>query len=239
MIDRLVYALAVSRGEFEPMRARLESRTGKRFILIRDRAHLTPEYLESQAVRKVFFPHWSHIIPASVYEKVECVIFHMTDLPFGRGGSPLQNLIARGFAETKISALKCVKELDGGPIYLKVPLKLDGSAEEILTRAYGLIESMILEILDRNPTPRPQDGTPTKFRRRTPEEGRLDDCASLRDFYDRIRMLDADGYPHAFIETDRFRVDFRKAELVGDRISAEVQIHIRPQINREDAPGAK
>lgn len=39
----------------------LRAGQGNGFILIRDRAHLTPEYLESQAVRKVFLPHWSHM----------------------------------------------------------------------------------------------------------------------------------------------------------------------------------
>ena len=55
----------------------------------------------------------------------------MTDLPFGRGGSPLQNLITRGISKTKISALRCNEEIDAGPIYLKRPLSLHGSAEEI------------------------------------------------------------------------------------------------------------
>ena len=30
-----------------------------------------------------------------IHENYKCIIFHMTDLPFGRGGSPLQNLISR------------------------------------------------------------------------------------------------------------------------------------------------
>ena len=46
----------------------------------------------------------------------------MTDLPYGRGGSPLQNLIARGFLETKISAILVEKQLDAGPVYLKMEL---------------------------------------------------------------------------------------------------------------------
>ena len=54
----------------------------------------------------------------------------MTDLPFGRGGSPLQNLIERGIKQTKISAIKCVKELDGGDIYLKRDLETFDKAEK-------------------------------------------------------------------------------------------------------------
>ena len=43
----------------------------------------------------VFFPHWSWLIPEEIHSRFDCVIFHMTDLPYGRGGSPLQNLIVR------------------------------------------------------------------------------------------------------------------------------------------------
>src|SRR5467141_918583 len=99
--------------------AALEQRTAYSFELISDPQDLSLERLSSLSPRFVFFPHWSHRIPPSIYKQFECVIFHMTDLPFGRGGSPLQNLIARGIYETKICAIRCIEELDAGPIYLK------------------------------------------------------------------------------------------------------------------------
>jgi methionyl-tRNA formyltransferase len=71
---------------------------------------------------RIFIPHWSYIIPKEIYERFECVVFHMTDLPYGRGGSPLQNLIVRGHKNTMISALKVVEGIDAGPIYLKKAL---------------------------------------------------------------------------------------------------------------------
>ena len=52
-------------------------------------------------------------IPTEIFTSFECIVFHMTDLPYGRGGSPLQNLIVRGHKKTKVSALKVVKEVDG------------------------------------------------------------------------------------------------------------------------------
>ena len=42
----------------------------------------------------------------------------MTDLPYGRGGSPSKSII-RGLKTTKITAFKCVAEIDAGPVYLK------------------------------------------------------------------------------------------------------------------------
>ncbi|WP_238446377.1 hypothetical protein [Desulforamulus ruminis] len=88
-------------------------------VLIDKKEDLTYEKLITINPKYIFFPYWSYVIPKSIYEKFECVIFHMTDVPFGRGGSPLQNLVARGIYETKISALRCEEFLDAGPVYLK------------------------------------------------------------------------------------------------------------------------
>lgn len=107
----------------------LAERTGCRFVLISDPAALTAAKLAPIQPRFVFFPHWSHRIDPSVHERFECVIFHMTDLPFGRGGSPLQNLIARGIYETKITALRCVEELDAGPVVADVRISLAGDTD--------------------------------------------------------------------------------------------------------------
>jgi methionyl-tRNA formyltransferase len=60
----------------------------------------------------IFVPHWSHWIPEAIWSRWPTVIFHMTDLPYGRGGSPLQNLIQRGHSSTMLSALRCSAELD-------------------------------------------------------------------------------------------------------------------------------
>ena len=71
--------------------------------LISTRDELTLERLDSLKPRYVFFPHWSWKVPDDIVDGFECVCFHMTDLPFGRGGSPLQNLIIRGHSETRFT----------------------------------------------------------------------------------------------------------------------------------------
>ena len=87
----------------------------------------------------------------------------MTDLPYGRGGSPLQNLIFRGHLETKITALRCIGELDAGPVYMKRPLSLNGSASEIFLRAADVVEKMIGEIVHTEPIPEPQKASQLFF----------------------------------------------------------------------------
>ena len=59
--------------------------TNKDDLIYQNVKDLNPKY--------IFFPHWSWLIPNEIYENYECILFHMTDLPYGRGGSPLQNLI--------------------------------------------------------------------------------------------------------------------------------------------------
>lgn len=172
------------------------------------------------APKYTFFPHWSDIVPDSVLRATEAVCFHMTDLPYGRGGSPLQNLIARGHNETMLTALRMTSRLDEGPIYAKRPLSLHGSALEIYQRAADLALDLVEFIIDSDPTPEPQSGTPTVFRRRTPDESRLPADAGAETLYDHVRMLDAPGYPHAFVDHGRWRVTFTRAELTPDGVNA-------------------
>jgi len=193
---------------------------------------LTLSRLSKMQPRYIFFPHWSHIIQSDIYKNFECVIFHMTDLPFGRGGSPLQNLIVRGIRKTKISALKCNEEVDAGPIYFKRPLSLHGSAEEIYQRATKEIENMIAEILKTNPVPVPQEGRITTFKRRKPEQSNLAEIKTLDEAFDMIRMLDADGYPHAFLNIGPFKLHFRRAARKTDQVLAEVSITLRSSDER-------
>ena len=161
----------------------IATRTNEDVIYIDNKECITYDYLHKLQPEWVFFPHWSYIIPDEVYENMNCVIFHMTDLPFGRGGSPLQNLIARGIYETKLSALKCTAQLDAGDIYIKQSLSLWGTAEEIYLRAAELTKEMIVQIVKDNPKLHKQQGEPVVFQRRKPSEGDIGKLESLCQRY--------------------------------------------------------
>ena len=173
----------------------------------------------------IFMPHWSYLVSGEITDNWECVVFHMTDLPYGRGGSPLQNLIVRGHKETKISAIKVTEKLDGGPVYMKRPLSLEGSAQEIFVRCSDIIfQEMIPTLLEKKVTPKPQEGEPVVFKRRKPEEGQITPDMELNNIYDYIRMLDAEGYPRAYLEFGDYRLEFEEAGLSADgqELSARV-----------------
>ena len=194
-------------------------------IIIEDKKDLKFDKIKSFNPDYIFFPHWSYLIPKEIYENYICIVFHMTDLPFGRGGSPLQNLIVRGIKETKISAIRVEEEIDSGPVYLKEYLSLSGSAEEIYRRAAKIIfNRMIPLFLDNNLKPSIQQGEIVYFKRRKAEESKLEQQMSLEQIYDYIRMLDAEGYPNAYILFGKYKLKFRNARFEGKRIQAEVDI---------------
>jgi methionyl-tRNA formyltransferase len=173
----------------------------------------------------IFIPHWSYFISEQITEGYECVVFHMTDLPYGRGGSPLQNLIVRGHKDTKVSAIKVTNKLDAGPIYMKKPLSLDGSATEIFVRCADLIfDEMIPSFLNNNLKAVPQQGTPVVFKRRTKKDGQITADMELGKIYDYIRMLDGEGYPRAYMEFGDYRLEFDKA--VYDDKTPKIEAHV-------------
>jgi methionyl-tRNA formyltransferase len=185
---------------------------------------LTLDFVRKLSPRYIFFLHWSWRVPEQIVKRFECVCFHMTDVPFGRGGSPLQNLIVRGHRETRLTALRMTEEFDAGPVYMKEPLSIEGGAEEIYLRAGRLSAKMIERIVREEMKPVPQEGMAVNFKRRTPPESEAGDFSSLEALYDFIRMLDADGYPRAFLQHRGMRFEFSRPALYDGRIVADVKI---------------
>ena len=122
----------------------LSKRTNHEWIYVENKDDFNLQILKEKKINRIFVPHWSYKIPESIYNKYEVILFHMTDLPFGRGGSPLQNLIKLGYNKTKVSAIRVTDGIDEGPIYLKRSLSLNGSAEQIFNRTSSIITNMII-----------------------------------------------------------------------------------------------
>ncbi len=219
-----------------PLSGRLSQRLDRPVESISSPAQLTAEAVAAIDPEWIFVPHWSHLIPEAIWGQWRTVIFHMTDLPYGRGGSPLQNLIQRGHNSTMLTALRCVADLDAGDVYIKEHLALHGTAEEIFLRVDGLIEQMIERIVREDPLPQAQQGEPVLFGRRTPAQSNLCDspAGDLTAWYDKIRMLDAEGYPHAFLEANGMRLEFRRVIQRSDGLHADVRI--KPMLSTPENP---
>lgn len=119
--------------------------------------------------------------------------------------------------------------MDAGLVYLKSALSLHGSPEEIFLRAANVMEEMIVEIVEKLPEPSSQKGVSTVFRRRQPEDCNLSAVQSLVQAFDMIRMLDADGYPNAFLNMGDFKIEFSRASLKSGEVIADVRISLRDE----------
>lgn len=187
--------------------------------------------LSKKDIDLIFFPHWSWVVPDEYIEKFTCICFHSTPLPYGRGGSPIQNMVLNQHKATQVVALKMIKQLDAGPIYLRKEVSLLGGGEEIFRRIYSIIISMMNNLLVELPIPQPQDGDVILFNRRSKEQSKLDMNYNLEYIFDQIRILDVDGYPSAYIDIGEYRLTFSHPSMrLSEYIDAHVRIQKKPSI---------
>jgi len=191
---------------------------------IERKEELNLEFLEKINPRYIFFPHWNWKVNSEIYERYECVAFHTAPLPFGRGGSPIQNLILRDFKNSPICALKMTEILDGGPIYDSSEVSLDGTIADIFSGIAISVEKLILEICKNNPTPKEQSGSVILFNRLAISDNELLSKYSLKEFYDRTRMVDGLDYQKAYIIYGQYKIEFFDAQLDGNQLIARIKM---------------
>ena len=194
-------------------------------ILVLDKVNLIK--IKKIDPKIIFFIHWSKFISKSIFEKYLCIQFHSSNLPKGRGGSPIQNQIMLNIKKTKISAFKVSEKLDSGPICLQEDLSLKGNALDILCRMETKSIKMIKKIINiKNLKFRKQKGKPSYFNRREPSESKInfDKIENINNLYNFLRMLDAPNYPNAFLKLNRYKFIFNHIKINKNRIDANVKI---------------
>ena len=196
----------------------------KNFIFITKKSQLNLNLIKKIKPNFLFFVHWSSFVKKNRTDNYNCVCRHLAPLPKGRGGSPIQNLILKNKKESPICALKMSSKIDSGPIYLKKKIKLDGSLNKIFKRMTKEIELMIIKIQNNKIKPKKQVGKATYFSRISKSESQINTKESVTKIYNRIRMLDNDEYPRAFILKDGYKIIFTNPIKVNDDIKSEVII---------------
>ncbi len=199
----------------------------KKFRLISNRKKIKYNYISKLKPKLIFFPHWSLKVPKKITEKFKCVCFHETNLPYGRGGTPIQNLIIRKKKNTIISAFIMNDKIDAGDIIKKKPLMLDGSAQEIYERSSKIIFSMIKDIIKmKKIVSYKQKGKITKFKRLANNSEINTKVDNLDSIYDHIRMLDAETYKNAFLIKDKISITFFNVKKIKNKLKSNVIIDI-------------
>ncbi len=204
----------------------LKKKIKNKFFFIHTKKDLTIKNLKLINPKIIFFPHWSWKIKKSIINNYLCIGFHATPLPYGRGGTPIQNMILKGFTKTKLCAFKIQEKFDTGPIYQKASISLSGSGDEILNRLYSRIYKMMIDLSNNLPKPKKQIGKTTYFKRRKPNQSIIKIKSDLIRLYNFIRMLDISekNFPKAFLKIGKIKYEFSNAKKKGNAISANVLI---------------
>jgi len=159
----------------------------------------------------VFFFHWSQIVDKDIWDKHRCVVLHTSNLPHGKGGSPIQNQILDNVIQTKVNAIEMTDKVDSGKIYCNRLITLQGTLRDIwmtiAIQSYGLIIKCIKE----NPRPEEQkkESVIKTYKRR--RSSNIDLNCTLNQAYNQIRMLDGEGYPRSNIKMGNFIIEFSRA----------------------------
>ena len=191
----------------------------KNFFLIKNNKKLNYKYLKRNKIKYIFFPHWSYRIPKLIYQNFECIVFHTGNLPNHRGGSPIQNLILKGYKKSYVNAIKVEKNIDSGPIYIKKKINLDGNLEKIFFEISKKIILMIKQITSKKIKPKKQSGKIGHLKRLNENQSLIGkEIKSISKFYDKIRMLDSEEYPTAYLIYNDFNLFFKNAKKTNNKI---------------------
>ncbi len=131
------------------------------------------------------------------------LVVHESELPRGKGWSPLFWQILEGHNRIPIVLLEASEKIDSGPIYLKDYIELSGYElhDEIRQHQAHKTLELCIRFLRQYPdlTPMPQQGKATFYPRRTPKNSQLDIHKSLYDQFNLLRIVDNTHYPAYFV----------------------------------------
>ena len=146
------------------------------------------------------------------------LVVHESALPLGRGFAPIAWQVINGARSIPVVLMQADVGADTGPIVEQDEIKLTGyELCDELRRMQGEMTIVLCErFLEKHPDCplQPQIGEPTYFRRRTPEDSRLDPDRTIRDQFNLLRTVDNDRYP-AFFEIDGHRYQIQISRVRG------------------------
>jgi methionyl-tRNA formyltransferase len=164
----------------------------------------------SEEIDLILFVGWSWMVPSDITEKHLCIGVHPSDLPYYRGGSPLQHQIIAGKTRTKVTLMTLSSgKLDAGDIWMKEDFDLSGSNmsevfDNLVDSSIKLL-SRFFEVYPDIVPDKQNTASGTYYKRRKPIDSKIETnqlCnVQLKNIYNQIRCL-TDPYPNAYIEDD-------------------------------------
>ncbi|HET6623179.1 MAG TPA: methionyl-tRNA formyltransferase [Gaiellaceae bacterium] len=134
---------------------------------------------------------YGRIVPERLLGERLWLNVHPSLLPRWRGAAPVERALMAGDAETGVTVIRLVKELDAGPIAAQraIPVEPDDDAGAIYAKAAPVAVELLDECLEQ-PSFRPQpDERATYAEKISPEDRVLDLARPAGELVNRVRAL--------------------------------------------------
>ncbi|HUP32682.1 MAG TPA: formyltransferase family protein [Gaiellaceae bacterium] len=146
--------------------------------------------------------------------------FHPTSLPEGRGRAPIPWTLIKGVRRSAVSLFWLTEGVDDGPLIAQAPFEVDlhDDAATLYAKVRELHVRLLLDYVDAivagTAPAEPQEGEPSYWPQRRPEDGAIDWARPAAELYDWIRAL-THPFPGAFTATaDGRRLRVWSADLL-------------------------
>ncbi|MGE7601681.1 formyltransferase family protein [Peribacillus sp. NPDC097675] len=130
------------------------------------------------------------------------IVIHASDLPKGKGWSPMPWQIIEGENEITLSLFEAVEKVDSGKVYLKDKVVFKG--HELIGELREQLSDKIIEMAVRyvdnynNMVGHEQEGKETFYKKRTPEHSELNVNKTIHEQFNILRTVDNEKYPAFF-----------------------------------------
>jgi len=157
----------------------------------------------SERYEIVFILSYFRVLKKNFLEKhIHNLVVHESNLPKGKGWSPLFWQILEGKNRIPIVLFEATEKVDEGKIFLKDYIVYEGHElhDEIREKQARKTIELCLKFVEEYSKLRPkrQCGKSTYYRRRTPQDSKLDVKKTLRKQFNLLRIVDNENFPAFF-----------------------------------------
>jgi methionyl-tRNA formyltransferase len=140
--------------------------------------------------------------PEYLHRNRHNIVVHASDLPQGKGFSPLQWQILEGKQAIVVTLIEAVQAVDAGPVYIRSNLEFDGTElhDELRQKLGSRIVEMCIQYAAAGDSlaPVPQQGSESFYRKRTESDDELDPNKSILEQFNQLRIADNERFPLYF-----------------------------------------
>lgn len=183
-----------------------------------DQAELITSYDDVKPGTVTFYLNCTRRTPPEILDRNSSnLVVHASDLPKGRGFSPLTWMVLEECDRIPVCLLHAVDEVDAGPIIYKDFIDFEG--HELIGSMRALLGAKTVELClrfmneDAPCAGVAQEGEATWYPRRHPADSEVDPKDTIENLFNQFRVADNEAYPVVFrLKGKTYRLKIEEVE---------------------------